>query len=217
MKRKENFDLYNENNSQAKLLDLEYREVYDSFLNYLLKNNKDTFEANLLASLALDKLIDASEKGIKADSVLLKDYSKEKAKLKKSKNMKEMQEKILQRDYEKYTVSNIWSVFTFFIVLLFMKNLLMQDYLLNYSIDILVAILALFVALRCEFIKYKIVNRYQLSKRYLIMDAVAFILCLLVKVISKTNFDITFAILVLEYFFTQKAIKKEFNQLNNTL
>lgn len=217
MKRKENFDLYNENNNQAKLLDLEYREVYDSFLNYLLKNNKDTFEANLLASLALDKLIDASEKGIKADSVLLKDYSKEKAKLKKSKNMKEMQEKILQRDYEKYTVSNIWSVFTFFIVLLFMKNLLMQDYLLNYSIDILVAILALFVALRCEFIKYKIVNRYQLSKRYLIMDAVAFILCLLVKVISKTNFDITFAILVLEYFFTQKAIKKEFNQLNNTL
>lgn len=217
MKRKENFDLYNENNNQAKLLDLEYREVYDSFLNYLLKHNKDTFEANLLASLALDKLIDASEKGIKADSVLLKDYSKEKAKLKKSKNMKEMQEKILQRDYEKYTVSNIWSVFTFFIVLLFMKNLLMQDYLLNYSIDILVAILALFVALRCEFIKYKIVNRYQLSKRYLIMDAVAFILCLLVKVISKTNFDITFAILVLEYFFTQKAIKKEFNQLNNTL
>lgn len=217
MKRKENFDLYNENQRQASLLPQEYKEVYDSYLNYLLKNKKDTFKLNLLAALALEKLEDASKKGIKADTVLLKDYAKESAKLKKSKNIKEVQERILQRDYEKYTVSNIWSVFTFFIVLLFVKNLIMKDYLLAFSIDVLVAILAALVALRSEFIKYKIMNRYGFSKRYLSMDAVAFIVCLIVKVVSKTNFDITFMVLVLEYFFTQKAIKKEFNKINDTL
>lgn len=129
-------------------------------------------------------------------------------------NTKKEQAKLREADQEKFTIASIWEVFSAFIVLLFLKNWIREDYLLGYSFDILIAILASYFMIRAFLVKRTIIYRYHFPKGYLALDVLTFVLCCFIKLVVETNFDITFLLLVIAYLITQRKIKQEFSKIN---
>ncbi|MDF9825245.1 hypothetical protein M2475_001689 [Breznakia sp. PF5-3] len=193
-------DIARDNERRVKKLTEKQKEEYTKILSYLLNNHPD--DLNIYVSVVLSNL----EEGKSIPS----DYRKYIQRIKRNGLIKEEQKKIRDRDYEKFNVSNIWEVFTTFIVLLFFKNWLTENYLIHYSADILIAILASYVAIRSFLIKRRIVLKYNFEKRYLYLDIFALIVCVIIKLVVKTNFDITFLILVMSYLITQRQMKPMF-------
>lgn len=215
MKRNNSFDIYVDNSYEVKKLCLEYQEEYNRFLNFLLKQESNDLKVNLYATAILDKLKKAEAKPNRIKKVLMDDYHKELRLLEKEADIKQIYQAIVGRDKEKITVSSIWFVFTSFIVLLFLNNWIHETYLINYSIDILIAIVALLVAIRSENIKYRILKRYDIKKQFIVLDIGTLLICFFIKLMIVSPFDITFLLLVMEYLITQRLLKKELDTKYN--
>ena len=120
-----------------------------------------------------------------------------------------MKEKIAQQNYEKLTISGIWLVFTVCILLLFFKNLLTGHYLINFSIDLIAAALAIVLAVRNYQIRWRIIKQDERRAIFLSIDIITLVLCLLVKILVRGNFDVSYLLLVIAYFVTKKIYRKK--------
>lgn len=203
MKKIDYSDIVKDNALRLNKLTISQQESYHEFSQYLLDHNVE--DINLYSSLALSNL----ENG----GTISKDHAKYLNQIKDSKQITEEMKKIRDRDYEKYSVANLWSVFTIFIVLLFFKNWLTNHYLINYSVDILIAILALAIALRNFVTKRNLINKYHFTKKYFYLDILVVVVCFIIKLLVSGNFDITFLLLVITYFISQRAMKKLFREV----
>ena len=67
--------------------------------------------------------------------------------MKKDKLTKKQVAEIKKEILEKYTIFGLWQTMCGYIVLLFVKELLIDNYLINFSIDVLVAIVAFYITL----------------------------------------------------------------------
>ena len=123
---------------------------------------------------------------------------------------KDMKRKIRNQDYEKLQIGSIWMVFAIAMVLFFLKNLLTKDYLANYAIDAIVACIAGAIAFQNFKIKRRIIRRYQFGSFYMRVDAATLLACVFIKLVSPSNFDITYLLLVISFFITKKKIKPQF-------
>lgn len=204
MKKIDYSDIVKDNELRAKKLADKQQKEYQNLMQYML-DDKDMNDINLYASAALSDL----EKDIKIN----KDYRKYLQQLRQKGALKKEQQKIRDRDYEKFSVASLWSVFTIFIVLLFFKSWLLQDYIVNYSFDVLIAIVAAFVAVRSFMTKRRIIMKYGFDKKFLYLDIFTILLCLAIKLFSKTNFDVTFLLLVASYWLSKRQLKPMFENV----
>ena len=195
---------------QLKKLDQEYMHAFDRVYDQLMHSKKSDADINIIANIALKQCLDGMSAGKKATMVIPKDSKEYINKYAKGPVFKEMKKKIRDQDFEKFQIGSIWSVFALCIVLFFFKNLLMQEFLVNYIVDVVVACIAGGIALQNFLSKRRIIRRYEFGNFYTQLDIATLVACVFIKVISPGNFDITYLILVISFFIAKKKIKPQF-------
>lgn len=196
-------DIIKDNELRVGKLSYRQKESYQKLIKYLETHEKDNI--NLYSAVALTTL----EKG----RTIPKDYAKYVAHIKDSEQLKAEMRKIRDRDYEKYSIANLWGVFTILMVLLFFKSWLTNQYLINYSLDILIAIVAFILSVRSFITKYRLIDKYHFTKGFFYLDLSIVVICFIIKFFVKTNLDITFLLLVATYFISQRGMKKLFKNV----
>ncbi|MBS5587195.1 MAG: hypothetical protein KHX14_00040 [[Clostridium] spiroforme] len=134
--------------------------------------------------------------------------------MKKDKLTKKQVAEIKKEILEKYTIFGLWQTMCGYIVLLFVKELLIDNYLINFSIDVLVAIVAFYITLHNLVNQYKLINEYNISKKPFIFQIFGYIVGLFIVIITlKSPFDISFAILVIAFLTNKKLFEKELDSI----
>lgn len=194
----------------TKKLNPEYQTAFQRIYEYLLDSKLSAWDISIVANIAMQQCLEGMQANKKATMVIPKDLKDYVQKYSKGPVYKEMKKKLRDMDYEKLQIGNIWMVFAICIVLFFLKNLMMQKFLVNYIVDVVVACIAGGIAMQNFLIKRRIIQRYQFGDYYLKIDIAALVACIFIKIISPSNFDITYLILVISFFITKKKIKGQF-------
>ena len=134
--------------------------------------------------------------------------------MKKEKLTKKQVAKIKTEILEKYTISGLWQTMCGYIVLLFVKELLTDNYLINFSVDVLVAIVAFYITLHNLVNQYKLISEHAISKKPFVFQIFGYVIGLFIVIITlKSPFDISFAILVIAFLTNKKLFEKELNSI----
>ena len=128
--------------------------------------------------------------------------------MKKEKTSKKRLKEIKKEVLEKYIIAGLWQTMCGYIVLLFIKELLTDNYLVSFSVDVLIAIIAFYVTL------HNLVNQYKLIKENRLkpfsFQIFGIIVGLFIVILTlKSPFDISFAILVIAFLTSKKMFEKE--------
>lgn len=130
--------------------------------------------------------------------------------MKKEKLSKKQLKELKQDTLEKYIISGLWLTMCGYIVLLFIKELLTDNYLISFSIDVLVAIVAFYVSLHNLVNQYKLIKMYDLTMKPFFFEIFGIVVSLLIVLLTlKSPFDISFAILVIAFVTSKKIFQKE--------
>lgn len=134
--------------------------------------------------------------------------------MKKQKPTKKELEKLKKEILEKYTIAGLWQTMWGYIVLLFIKELLTNNYLISFSVDILVAIIAFYITIHNLINQYKLIKEYSISMKPFYFQIFGFVIGLFIIIITlKSPFDISFAILVVALLTNKRIFEKEFNEI----
>lgn len=201
--------IYIDNLYLTKKLTPEYKEFFNDILNKISNMNSLTdLEKSSAVNYALEQCLNAIKDGKTLKEAFPDaDYVK---KITKKSVLQSMKKKLCQQDYEKVIISSIWIVFTLSMVLFFLNNLVTGKYLINYWLDALIGCVAGAIAFQNYRIKHRIIKRYNFRSIYKYIDIVTVLACVFIKIISKSNFDITYLLLVISFFVTKKNITPEF-------
>lgn len=121
-----------------------------------------------------------------------------------------MKKEEMKTDIENYTMSSLWVTMSSYLVLLFVKEFLTKHYLINFSIDLLVAVFAFYIALFQLKNDYKLLKKYQLSNKALLIQIITIIISFVIVLITlKSPFDAIFLILIIGYFLSKRSFKQE--------
>lgn len=214
--KKQDKKIHIDNLYLTKQFNEEYQNEFDRFYNYVLSSKKDNYKVNILVNITIDKCLDGMKQNKKASLVIPKNLKEYTDKISRGKEYRDMKKKIRNQDYEKFQISSIWYVFTLCIVLFFFKNLIDNNYFINYAVDAIVACIAGAFALRNYLIRRRIINRYQFGSFYVRLDVITLVLCIFIKIITPkeySNFDISYLLLVISFFVIKKKIKPQFENV----
>lgn len=130
--------------------------------------------------------------------------------MKKEKTSKKRLKEIKKEVLEKYIIAGLWQTMCGYIVLLFIKELLTDNYLVSFSVDVLIAIIAFYVTLHNLVNQYKLIKENRLSLKPLSFQIFGIIVGLFIVILTlKSPFDISFAILVIAFLTSKKMFEKE--------
>lgn len=207
------YSVYYDNNERAQKLPTEDYDVYLSMIQHMTNKGESIIFIDILMERALDDFEKAHAAGKSARSVTGKSFPEYIAKLKAKINLKDAFEQRKKADYEKYLFSGIWFTICSFLVLLFLKEVLTDHYLINYYVDLIVGAVSLYLAASNIYQHQKIIKRWKFSKKSLIMDIVGIVLSIVVIFITlQSPYDITFLILVAAHVTGRIIIKDEFTK-----
>ena len=197
MKEKK-YDIYFENSVKVKSLNDDYFKCYQEIEKTLFKKQKNVLKTNILISEILDCMLICQEKG-----QTFVDQINRKI------NYKEKINQLKQKDLNKYEMSGILLTMCIYIVLLFVKELIGNHYLINYYIDLLVAVIMLCISIKQLLNQRKLIKRYQVSIQPFVLEISSIVISLLISIVFYNSpFDITFVILVIAFFTSKKMYSK---------
>lgn len=134
--------------------------------------------------------------------------------MKKQKLTKKELETKKKEILEKYTIAGLWQTMCGYIVLLFIKELLTNNYLISFSIDILVAIVAFYITIHNSINQYKLIKASNISMKPFYFQMFGFIVGLFIVIMTlKSPFDISFAILVVALLTNKRMFEKEIKEV----
>ena len=111
---------------------------------------------------------------------------------------------------EQYTQTLIWQILTSYIVIMFIQEIILEKFLINFSIDLIVAVVALFILIINLKIQFKILNNLQVKKDSFIFGIVSMVFALFAKLITINNpYDFSFLILVIGIITCKKILLKK--------
>lgn len=208
MKEKK-YDLYFENSVKVKSLNDDYFKCYQEVEKALFKKQKNALKTNVLLSEIIDQMIQFQEKGKTVQQMVGKNIQTFVDQIDKKLNYKEKINQLKQRDSNKYEMSGILLTMCIYIVLLFVKELVGNHYLINYYIDLLVAVIMLVISVKQLLNQRQLIKRYQVSFQPFIIEIVSIVISLLISILFYNSpFDITFVILVVAFFTSKKMYSK---------
>lgn len=211
MKNKEkSFDLFYENATKAKALSGDYDKAFLDAMNYVSRHQKDVAKANVLLSTVIDQMLEHQMNHGDVSKLVGRGIKEYIQKVDKSIAYKEEIPKIKKFDFEKYTISGLWLTMCGYLVLLFVKEFLTDRYLIGFSIDLIVAAIAMVVTFIGLKNHWNLIERYQLTRKPFIMEVAGILVGLFVTIMTlKSPFDISFLILVIAHLFSKKLFKSE--------
>ena len=208
MKEKK-YDLYFENSVKVKSLNDDYFKSYQEIEKALFKKQKDVLKTNVLLSEILDQMKDFQEKGKSVSQMLSKGSQAFIDQVDRKINYKEKINQLKQRDSNKYEMSGILLTMCIYIVLLFVKELVGNHYLINYYIDLLVAVIMLVISVKQLLNQRQLIKRYHVSFQPVMIEIIGIVISLLISILFYNSpFDITFVILVIAFFTSKKMYSK---------
>ena len=208
MKEKK-YDLYFENSVKVKSLNDDYFKSYQEIEKALFKKQKDVLKTNVLLSEILDQMKDFQEKGKSVSQMLSKGSQAFIDQVDRKINYKEKINQLKQRDSNKYEMSGILLTMCIYIVLLFVKELVGNHYLINYYIDLLVAVIMLVISVKQLLNQRQLIKRYHVSFQPFMIEIIGIVISLLISILFYNSpFDITFVILVIALFTSKKMYSK---------
>ena len=210
-KKTTNTSMHIDNFHLVKKLSEDYQKAFYRLYDYLAEDHrKSDMDKSIVANIALEQCFEGMKKEKKPLLVIPKDLKEYVAKYTKGPIYKDMKRKLRDQDYEKMQMASIWLVFTMTIVLIVFKNILMQDFFVNYWIDLFVGVVASVFAYQNFKIKKRLIVRYNFGKIYYRIDAITLGACIFIKLISPSNADLSYLLLVLSFFITKKKMKPQF-------
>lgn len=120
---------------------------------------------------------------------------------------KKIQHKNFEEDKGKFIMSGLTIVMMATLVIYFIGAMIRKDYLVSFSIDLIVAAIALAMLLRNLVIKYKILKNYGSVNDFALLDFFSILLCIMIKIAFKIPFDLSLPILVMSYFISKKKFE----------
>lgn len=205
----QSLDLFLQNSLKVKTLDDCFYTVFKDVLKYVSKHQKDIVKANILLSRVLDQMIEYQNHSISCQQLIGKNMKEYIRRVDKTIQYKNQIEKIKNDDYGQYNISGLYMTICAYLLLLFIKEVLTQHFLIHFSIDLIVAVFAFVLYTKGVRTHDKLIQRYQISKKPIIIEIIGFITSLFVVLITlKSPFDISFFILVIAYLVSQKIFKK---------
>ena len=197
-----------------KQLSDDYQEVFDRLYDYLNKDSKKSaFDKNVILNIALQQCLEGIREKKKANLVIPKDLKNYVMKYGRGPVFKDMKNKLRNQDYEKLRISSIWLVFTISIVLLFVGCLINQKFFVNYYVDLIAACIAGVFAFQNYKIKRRVICRYTTDSFFLRLDMMTILLCIFIKIVFHSNFDVTYFILVISFLVMKRRIKLVMDQV----
>ena len=199
----------------VKKMDQRYQDAYNDFYKVLLNEDKSNDVKNIIANIAIEQLMKANEKNQNPDIVLPKDkkYRQYLKSIIKSKEYIQMKEKIKNQDLEKITITGIWLTISLCLVLMFFKCIITNNYVINFSVDLIIAAISLILVIQNYKIRVRIIERYKLGKYFYFFDTASLVCCIIAKVSIPGQFDVSYVILVINYFVTKKKAGKKLDAI----
>lgn len=195
----------------TKKLQPEYSEFFNNVLNIIMENQSlSDADKNIAVNYALEQCFTAMKDGKTLNEAFPNPPSEYATKFSKRSALQSMRKNICKQDYERLVIACIWIVFTVSMVLFFLNNLMNGHYLVNYWVDALIGCIAGAIAFQNYMIKHRVIKRYNFRKIYKYIDVFTLIACVFIKIVSKSNFDITYLLLVIAFFVTKRNIAPEF-------
>lgn len=208
MKEKK-YDIYFENSVKVKSLNDDYFKCYQEIEKTLFKKQKNVLKTNILISEILDYMIICQEKGQTVKQMIGQSSQSFVDQINRKINYKEKINQLKQKDLNKYEMSGILLTMCIYIVLLFVKELIGNHYLINYYIDLLVAVIMLCISIKQLLNQRKLIKRYQVSIQPFVLEISSIVISLLISIVFYNSpFDITFVILVVAFFTSKKMYSK---------
>ena len=208
MKEKK-YDIYFENSVKVKSLNDDYFKCYQEIEKTLFKKQKNVLKTNILISEILDCMLNCQEKGQTVKQMIGQSSQSFVDQINRKINYKEKINQLKQKDLNKYEMSGILLTMCIYIVLLFVKELIGNHYLINYYIDLLVAVIMLCISIKQLLNQRKLIKRYQVSIQPFVLEISSIVISLLISIVFYNSpFDITFVILVIAFFTSKKMYSK---------
>lgn len=114
---------------------------------------------------------------------------------------------------EKFRISGMVACMCATLVFYFAKAMVTGSYLVGFSVDALVGVIALVLLIHNIQIKYSLTRAFSSSRDYLYTDLLAVLLCTLLKMALPVNLDASLIVLIVAYF----SEKKRFSQAVDAL
>ena len=116
--------------------------------------------------------------------------------------------KEMSEDKSKISLTGLTIIMMGTLFIYFLWAVINSKFLVNFSIDALVGVVALVILIRNLKVKYSVIKKYTSEKQFMILDLVAFILCFLIKVVVKIPFDFSLIILLISHYATKQIFNK---------
>lgn len=116
--------------------------------------------------------------------------------------------KEMSEDKSKISLTGLTTIMMGTLFIYFLWAVINNKFLVNFSIDALVGVVALVILVRNLKIKYDTIKKYTSEKQFMILDVIAFTLCFLIKVVVKIPFDFSLIILLISHYATKRIFNK---------
>lgn len=116
--------------------------------------------------------------------------------------------KEIAEDKSKISLTGLTIIMMGTLFIYFLWAVINSKFLVNFSIDALVGVVAIVILIRNLKVKYSIIKKYTSEKQFMILDLVAFTLCFLTKVVVKIPFDFSLIILLISHYATKQIFNK---------
>ena len=116
--------------------------------------------------------------------------------------------KEMAEDKAKVSLTGLTIIMMGTLFIYFLWAVINSKFLVNFSIDALVGVVAFVILVRNLKLKYDVIKKYTSEKQFMILDFVAFVLCFLIKVVVQIPFDFSLIILLLSHYATKQIFNK---------
>jgi len=112
-----------------------------------------------------------------------------------------------------FSLSSIVQVVTETLVCFFINALVRSNYVVNFSVDALVAVIALVLLVRNVWMKYKAISAVCQKRDYIALDGAALILAFLSKLLLPANLDAGLLIFMVSYFVQKRKFENSIKSI----
>ncbi|WP_314557705.1 hypothetical protein [uncultured Parvimonas sp.] len=116
--------------------------------------------------------------------------------------------KEMAEDKAKVSLTGLTIIMMGTLFIYFLWAVINSKFLVNFSVDALVGVVAFVILVRNLKLKYDVIKKYTSEKQFMILDFVAFVLCFLIKVVVQIPFDFSLIILLLSHYATKQIFNK---------
>lgn len=116
--------------------------------------------------------------------------------------------KEMAEDKAKVSLTGLTIIMMGTLFIYFLWAVINSKFLVNFSIDSLVGVVAFVILVRNLKLKYDVIKKYTSEKQFMILDFVAFVICFLIKVVVQIPFDFSLIILLLSHYATKQIFNK---------